>query len=172
MIPKEFFTGRSTLYTIKRSLSSSFSVQKKPKLETTKPAISTRVQVKHLLSNILDKAEAEAGVVIKRPPEYEQIKQELHATKKDKTPTAKGVKLTQNYTDPRVLARQLVTSIVQSAVKEMGMKAKFPPEYQSFVKTETEYETVCVTSTTNIKNPILIGRRMLKDEGMVQTIHY
>lgn len=97
-----------------------------------------RAEVKEFLSSILDKVEKKQGITIRRPPEYENIK-EKSRRKADEgaivgTLVTKLVASEEKYGDRRNMARKLVCDIVQSAAKQKGVTIKFPPNYKPYTK--------------------------------------
>lgn len=95
-----------------------------------------RAKVKEYLSGILDKVEDEIQVSIKRPPEYEKIKEKTRPplSKPVETPVEDIIDSKLNYQNNRTMIRQYLCKIVQDAAERSNVDVKFPPQYQSFAK--------------------------------------
>ena len=117
--------------------------------------------MKKFLSSILDKTEKAEGIIIKRPPEYEKIKEKSsQKSKKKAIPTAVSriIDAEKILRDRKILVRKLVSNIVQCAAKQEGITIDFPLHYQYLMKqpSNKEHRNETTKSSINVTDYSLV----------------
>ena len=109
--------------------------------------------MRKFLSSILDKTEKAEGIIIKRPPEYENITEKLSQKSEKKTvrnTVSRIIDAEKILRHRKILVRKLVSNIVQCAAKREGMTIDFPPHYQYLIKQPSNKEHRKETAKSSI----------------------
>ncbi|XP_028399653.1 microtubule-associated protein futsch-like [Dendronephthya gigantea] len=114
-------------------------VKRIPELKTVEldtDGSNMRSKVKEYLSSILDKVEDKIQVTIKRPPEYEKIKQDREPSAKTPVETSVDdiIDSKLHYHNKRNVIRLYLCKILEDAAEQSQVNVTFPPQYQSFAK--------------------------------------